>query len=338
MSVFTSVTADVLTTFDPGSARSEGLIKVARGSATQSMSIMSDSGRLPDLSNQFWIFQLNPKATGPAVLESSKVDPKIDGSPDEPDVLVGLEMLSLHLGAGEDIEPDTRATLRLNFGKDESSTDRKFDTAFWSIAAGLDLYNSATKKRANNKDFRSDLQKAFGNRPIEIPGGLGRLSFEIVKHKDPRWWQRVFGFLQGQAGTSLISVLGFPAVATAAIDVLDELLSRLAESDPQPLFRSQPMRLALSKYARDEFTAGGERVTIGALSRGLCIMSRGRDRDVLNDADVGFDATYGKLVPRNVGEADLLAGRFDDPLEDVTYAVFRVGTKSTKLDPTFNFG
>jgi hypothetical protein len=335
MSIFTPITADVLTTFDPAGTNDGRLVKVARAAGT---GVMADSGRLPDLSNQFWVFQLNPKTTGPAVLESSRVDPKIDGSPDEPDVLVGLELLSLHLAAGEEVEPDTRATLRLNFGKDDSSTDRKFETAFWSVAAGLSLYNSATSKPANNKDFRSDLQKAFGNRPIEIPGGLGRLSFEIVKHTDPPWWKRVFRFLQSETGTSLVSVLGFPAVTTAAIDVLDELLSRLAESDPQPLFKSQPMRLALSKYARDEFTAGGERVVIGAMSRGLCITARGRDRDVLNAADVKFDATYGKLVPSTVNETDLLSGRFDDPLESVTYAVFRVGTKSTKLDPTFNFG
>ena len=143
---------------------------------------------------QFVIFQLNPKANEPAVLEASKVEPKIDGSRDEPDVLVALDLLSLQLGSGEEIDDGTKATLRLNFGKDESSTDKHFETAFWSVAAGLNLYNTATKKKGNNKDFGSDLQKAFGNRPIEIPGGLGRLSFEIVTRTDPPGGSAPFSF------------------------------------------------------------------------------------------------------------------------------------------------
>jgi len=57
------------------------------------------------------------------------------------------------------------------------------------------------------------------------------------------------------------------------------------------------------------------------------------------DASHGFwRAAYGKLAPGNVSETDLVGGRYDDPLKDVTYAVFRVGMKKTKLDPTFNFG
>jgi hypothetical protein len=347
MSLFTSLTGDVLTPVDYESAppsdferapapRAAGLFKGGRGN--ESASIKSDSGATPDLSKQFVIFHLNPKANEPAVLEASKVEPKIDGSREEPDVLVALDLLSLQLGSGEEIDAGTKATLRLNFGKDESSTDKKFETAFWSVAAGLNLYNTATNKKANNKDFGSDLQKAFGNRPIEIPGGLGRLSLEIETHSEPPWWKRTFNFLQSGTGAGLVSMLGFPAVTTAAIDALDQLLSRLTENDAKPLFKSLPMRLALSKYARDEYSAGNERIVIGSMSRGFCIMARGRDREVLNNADVVYNATYGKLLPQGLSDADLMSGRFQDPLEGLTYAVFRVGTKSTKLDPTFNFG
>ena len=47
-----------------------------------------------NLQDQFVVFQMNPKAEGPTILESSQVDPLIDGSPEEPDVLTSLEMLS----------------------------------------------------------------------------------------------------------------------------------------------------------------------------------------------------------------------------------------------------
>jgi hypothetical protein len=337
MSLF-SFPDDTLTSYavqQGGPAR--GAVKVARSQAGDALALTADHGTTVDLEKQFVIFQLNPQADGPALLESSKVDPKIEGSPDAPDVLVALEMMSFHLGSGEAADPDTRATLRINFGKDESSTDKRFDTAFWSIAAGLNLYNQAKGKQVEGKDLKVDMHKAFGHRPIEIPGGLGRLSLEIVRHAEPPWWRRIFRFLQSDTGETLVSVLGFPAITSQAIRALDELLNRLVDSDPVPLFKSVPMRLALSKYARDEFTGGSARVSIGALSRGFCVMARGQDFPRISQANVTYMSTFGKLVPRDVSEADLLSGKYDDTLAPVTYAVFRVGTKSTKLDPTFNY-
>jgi hypothetical protein len=39
-----------------------------------------------------------------------------------------------------------------------------------------------------------------------------------------------------------------------------------------------------------------------------------------------------------VSPQQLATARYDDPVKDITYAVFRFGTKETRLDPTFNFG
>jgi hypothetical protein len=113
------------------------------------------------LKNQFVAFQVNSQPTGPMSLESSQVEPSIDGSPEDPDVLVSLEMLSFNLGAKEGIDKDACATMRLNFGKDESSRDKYFDTAFWSIAAGLKLYDEAKGKKAAGKDLNSDFRKVL---------------------------------------------------------------------------------------------------------------------------------------------------------------------------------
>ncbi|HYV38740.1 MAG TPA: hypothetical protein VE988_23850 [Gemmataceae bacterium] len=314
--------------------------KVARGSGAEpgGLVLTADRGSAVDLSNQFVVFQLGSQIDGHSVLECSRSEPAIDGRPEEPDVLVALEMLSFHLAESEKVGSDTRATMRINFGKDESSTDKRFDTLFWSIAAGLTLYDQANNRKPVGKDLKGDFQKAFGNRPIEIPGGLGRLSFEVVKHTEPSWWKRIFSFMQSDTGAGLVSVLGFPAITNQAIKVLDELLDRLGDSKPEPLFKSLPLRLALSKYARDSFTGGNTRIKMGCLRPGFCIMARGRDFKVLSNADVIYFPAYGRLVPNGVTEADLLAGAFEDPLRDVTYTVFRLGMKGTRLDPTFNFG
>ena len=294
--------------------------------------------REPDLKDQFIVFQFSSKLEGQPILESSQVVPTLDGSEQEPDVLVNLELQSFSIGMGENIDADSRATMRMNIGKDENSRDKYFDTVFWSIAAGLDLYDRAKNKRSEGKEFKSDFRKAFANRPIEIPGGLSKLSFEVVKHKEPPWYKRIFRSLTSDTGSSLIAILGFPAIATQAIHMLDELMNRLDDSVPEVLFKSLPMRLALTQQAKNDYTGGNERIRIGCLNPGFCILARGRDFSTLISSDAIYYPSYGKLVPMSISQADLMSGNYDDPFEDVTYAIFRVGMKKTKLDPTFNYG
>ena len=291
-----------------------------------------------DLSNQFVNFQLSNSLDKPSIQESSQVEPILNGSNEQPDMLVNLEMLSFHIGANEDIDKNSRATIRINIGKDENSRDKYFDTAFWSIAAGLNLYNQAKNKVADPKELKSDFKQAFGNRPIEIPGGLSKMTFEVVKHREPKWWQNIFKFLQSETGKSLISTVGFPAISSTAINMLDELLNRLDKSEPEILFKSLPLRLALSQQAKDDFTAGNPRIKMGSLNPGFTVLARGKDFETIVDSDAIFYPSYGKLVPSTVTEAQLLSGRYDDPFKNVTYSVFRVGMKETKLDPSFNFG
>ncbi len=290
-----------------------------------------------DLENQFIAFQLSNKADGPAILESSEVTSSIKGTADEPDVLMNLEMQSFHIANNIDIDKNSRATMRINIGKDKDSTDRYFDTAFWSIAAGLDLYNKAKEKPAEPKDLKTDFKQAFGNRPIEIPGGLANLNFEVVKHREPKWWQRIFKFLQSDSGQTLTSTLGFPAITNNAINMIDELLNRLDKSEPEILFKSRPLRLALSEKAKLDYTGGSQRIKIGSLSPGFCVLAKGKDFNTFINSNAFYYPTYGKLVPSNVSNADLVTGNYDDPFKDVTYSIFRVGMKQSKLDPNFNF-
>jgi hypothetical protein len=338
MSLFKFSPDEVVTSYSVvGGGEALGVRTVGRGAEESMLSLKSDSGAGVSLSDQFLVFQFNNQLEGPTILEASKVEPKIVGSPNEPDVRLAMEMLSFNLGANESIDENTRATMRINFGKDQSSTDKRFDTAFWSIAAGLQLYDSYKNKRTESKDLKGDFGKAFGNRPIEIPGGLGQLSFQVVKHKEPPWWKKLLGFAHSDTAKSLVSVLGFPAITTQAIALIDELLGRLADSEPEVLFSSVPMRLALSQWARDEFGGGNPRIRIGCLRQGFCMLARGRDYETIAKANATYYSQYGKLIPAGVNEADLVAGNYDDPFKNITYAVFRVGMGGTKLDPTFNF-
>jgi hypothetical protein len=235
------------------------------------------------------------------------------------------------------VDDKTRATMRITMGKDSESSNTALDTVFWSAAVGLKLYDDIKKRKAESKDLKADLKDAFNKRPIEIPGGLSTLQFEVVKHKEPQWWQKVLGFAQSGTGQALTAALGFPAVTQQAIALVDQLLERLTDSKPEILFKSLPMRLALTKYARDQFTGGSARVSVGCLNRGYCVLARGRDYKTLQDGNAMYWATYDRLVPGDVTQEQLLSGSYDDVFNDITYAVFRVGTQSYKLDPQFNW-
>lgn len=301
------------------------------------LSLVADNGRAVGEADQFVLFILSDQATGPTILEASQIEPKIVGADDEPDVLVGLEMLSFHVGDAEQIDANTCATLRINFGKDESSENRVIDTVFWSIAAGLRLYDESQGRRTGGKEYKSDFRRAFANRPIEIPGGLGRLSIEVVKHVEPPWWRKVLGYGSSQTAKQLISVLGFPAITVQAIELIDELLNRLEDTKPQVLFRSIPMRLALSKWASDKFTHGNPRVRMGCLRPGFCVLARKRDHEAIAALNAVYYPHHDKLAPAEIDEFRLLSGDYDDPFAGMTYAVFKVGMKATKIDPVFDF-
>jgi hypothetical protein len=218
------------TTVDEGAVRARG---GPREGIAPPPRIVRDDGvtvSAADLSNQFILYQLNKEPEGAALLDATSVTPSIEGSDAEPDVLARINLISFHVGDERAVDRDTRATMRITFGKDPASSTRIVDTALWAIAAGLKLYDE--NKAAQDKQLATDLNRAFSNRPVEIAGGLGVLSFEVVKHEEPKWWQKVFRFLDTGAGPMLSSALGFPAITQPALALVDELLERLTDANP----------------------------------------------------------------------------------------------------------
>ena len=313
-----------------------------------------------DLADQFLVFQLNNTETGGTVLETSLVEPALAGSEEAPDMQMTIEMIAFHVGKNEGIPDNTRATMRLVIGKDENSRDKYFDAALalqaacgrrlagvmashvpgmytWTIAAGLQLFNDAQGKPAESKELKADFTKAFGKRPIEIPGALARMTFEVVKHKEPQWWQRVFGFIQSGTGKALTSVIGFPAIGHTAIGLIDELLNKLDADTTGVLFKSRALTLALSRQAKTDFSGGNPRIKVGCLNPGFCVIARGRDYPVLANADAFFYSAYGKLVPSSVSEEQLVTGKYEDPFKNCTYGIFKIGMREATLNPNFNY-
>jgi hypothetical protein len=281
------------------------------------------------------MFQFNKDPDGPRVLDPSQVTPEVDGTDENPDVLATLQLVSFNVGS-ENIDPETKATLRLDLGKDKSSNSH-LDTLFWSISAGMNLYDQHKKGTPAPEELSADLSAALGQRPVEIPGGLGEFSFEVIKHKEPKWWERVFDFLQSETGSALTSAVGFPGITTRALGFLDELVGRLYEEQPEYLFKSRPMTLALSKRAKDDFAGGlGEIVKVGSLSRGFCILARGADFSTIVDSNPVYYPHLKKIAPQDCPLEDILGGTRTE-LDQISYAMIRVGTRETKLQQNVFF-
>src|SRR5262249_32214380 len=162
----------------------------------------------------------------------------------------------------------------------------------------------------DSKDLNSDFSRALNKRPIEIPGGLGRITFNVIKHEEPPWWKQVFKFLESDTAKGLVSTFGLPAVTLQVINVFDQLLNRLTDSSPKILFKGQPMRVAFSRQARLDFTGGNPRVSMGCLNRGFCVFARGRDFATVAGSNAVFYPTIGKLVPAKVSPAHIAAGAY----------------------------
>lgn len=300
----------------------------------------SDGGRDRDVAvaddSQFVVFQFTKKTGDRTIMDTWRVEPDVDGSEREPDARVQLSLLSFHAGE-ETKEKDARATMRITMGED-STASRVADVATWAVAAGLKLYDEESSKVAQPAQLSGNLNSAFRGRSIEIRGGMSRLSFEVVRHVEPPWWRNAFRFLTGSGGRTLVSMLGFPGITIEAVRLVDQLLNRLSDVKPDVIFRSRPMQLALTKYARDTFRAGNERIRVGSLARGFCVLARRRDFDLIAESDAVYYPTYETLAPAGLDESALSRGAYDDPFRNVPYAMFRVGISPARLDDHVEFG
>jgi hypothetical protein len=308
------------------------------GDSDKSVAIMSSTAtraRLTTnaLSNQFLVFQLAKQASGsPIVLEPSSVDPLIETNTSTPDVAMDIKLLSFHLAENEPVKSDSRATLRLTVNRaEESMRGGNFETLYWAVTAGLNLWDDVKKRKAEDKKLNSDFKKALGNKLIEIPGGLGDIKLEIIKHKEPSWWKNVFQFARSDAGKSLVSALGFPAITNQVLRFVDEAASRFEKTSPEILFASNSLKFAFSKSARADFFSSGA-TKIGALNQGTWLMARGRDFRTLANIPAYYNGTFGRIVPADISTAEILDESYVDPFRNITYAVFGVAMKAYKYD------
>lgn len=262
----------------------------------------------------------------PIFLDPHDTKPKLVGSADNPDVKATIELIAFNSGTGDASE--NRATLRFDFGQDDGSPTN-LTPVFWSIAAGMDLADLIQNKQKAAKSYRADFETAFSNRPIEVGGGIARLRLQIFRHKPPSFLKQLFSFGQTAGGKALVQALGFPGIVMDAVKILDEAIEKFFGDQSRPIFQSEFSTFAMSERARDEYTDGGV-ISIGVLNKGVSILTPAKHLATLNEQRPRYYKNYG-LIPKGVSTGDFLNPGYQDPFEDVPYAVLRVNADEMKI-------
>jgi hypothetical protein len=289
--------------------------------------------RVPGVpADQFTLFQLLGSSATQPIADLHAAAPILEGSDDKPDAQVKIELISFQIAPSEDLDPEMQATLRLDMGKDRSSSSQ-LEALFWSVAAGLDLAAQAVSK--DPKEKSADLSQSFRRRPIEIPGALGELRVELVAHKPPPWWRRIFSFADNKAVRTLVSAVGVPGIALDAVKLLDEAISRFEEASAKPIFQSRPLTVAMTAKAATDFSGGLDTVKAAVLNDGMFVLLRHRDADIVRATPPIFLSGFGRLVPRKAWDGEKLIVQADDAYRDLSYAVLRVRTREVQLDQRF---
>lgn len=277
--------------------------------------------------SQFVLLQLSDGDE--RIISTSKVTPKLLGSDEKPDVNMLLDFEGFNIGNNEAIDKDTKATLQLQIGQEQKIGN--LDKLFYCVNGGLDLYNEIKGKKADSKDFKKSTDGALGNKPITLPAGVGQISLKVVKHEEPKWWQKVFSFVKSDTAKELFSLIGFPGITETAVNCVGGMLDSLFDRKPEVLFQSQPVKLGFTQAAKEELKGGLETNLVSCLNPGFWIMARKSDYETIIASKPVYYGGFGVLAPDGMSEIDALKDSSNNPFSKITYAVIRARMKEVDL-------
>lgn len=279
-----------------------------------------------EASNQFILLQLSDGDK--RVLNTTEVIPKLQGA-EKPDINMLLDFESFKIGSNENIDPKTKATLQLKVGQEHKITG--LEKLFYCINGGLDLYNEIKRKKAEPKDFKQSTEAALGNKPISLPGGIGQISLNVVKHDEPKWWQKIFSFAKSDTAKNLMSLIGFGGITEVAVNSIAGMLDNLFDKEPEILFQSQAVKLSFTQAGREELGGDLSTVKVSCLNPGLWVMARKTDYDTILSANPVYYSGFGVLAPDGMSEIDALKDSGNNPFSKITYAIIKAKIKEVDL-------
>jgi hypothetical protein len=286
-----------------------------------------------ELANQFIPFQIVGNQDKNLVQQVHEIDPLLEGKEDRPDVLMRVEMIDFHLAEDERLNKRDRATMNITI-RQENAVDDKLEPLYWVASAGLDLYDIFHEKDRREK-VKTDLHEVFSRRPIELPNGVGVLKFDVIKHREKRWYDFAFDIFNSKIGKTAVFAFGLPGVAIEAAGIVKNLFDKLKEKNAEVLFDSMEMPLVFTKAAKDRMLKDNAHNMVGAIQPGMFLLARGRDFERFKGQSPFYHYTYQKLYPQGTTQEQMMDPDFIDPFKNCTYALFRVAMVDAKLNPAY---
>ncbi len=277
--------------------------------------------------NQFILLQLSDGDQ--RIVNTSQVAPTLAGGSDKPDVNMLLDFDGFKIGSNENIDKDTKATLQLQIGQEQKLGP--LEKLFYCVNGGLDLFNEIKGKKSDSKDFKKSTDQSLGNKPISLPGGVGQISLKVVKHEEPKWWQKVFSFAKSDGAKDLFSLIGFPGITETAVNCVSGMLDSLFDKGTDVLFQSQPVKLGFTQTAKEELGGGLSTNFVSCLNPGFWVMARKSDYDLIVNSKPIYYGGFGILAPDGMSEIDALKDSSNNPFSKITYAVIRARMKEVDL-------
>lgn len=298
------------------------------GKETKSIIGLESVGLESASDSQFILLQLSDGDD--RVLSTSQVNPVLQGSGEKPDINMLIDFDGFKIGSNENIDKDTKATLQLQIGQEKKMGS--LDKLFYCVNGGMDLFNEIKGKKSDSKDFKKSTGESLGNKPISLPGGIGQISLKVIKHEEPKWWQKVFSFAKTDKAKELFSLIGFPGITENAVNCVSGMLDSLFDKGTEVLFESQPVKLGLSQSAKDEIGGGLATNMVSCLNPGFWIMARKADYETIISNKPIYFGGYGILAPDGMSEIDALKDSGNNPFSKLTYAVIRARMKEVDLN------
>lgn len=297
------------------------------GEKNKEIEFFENSKKLKNDDKQFVLLQLSDGDK--RILSTSEVNPILKGDAEKPDINMLLDFEGFHIGSNEKTDENTKATLQLKVGQEESLNN--LDKLFYCINGGLELYDQIKNKKSDPKDFKKNTDQALGKKPISLPKGIGQISLQVVKHQEPKWWQQVFNFTKSDGAKELFSMVGFGGITQTAVSYIGDMLNRLFDEDPEILFESQSVKACFTQSAKEELTGGLSTNYASSLNPGYWVMARKVDYELIVNSKPIYYGGYGVLAPEGMGEIDAIRDSTNNPFSKITYAVIRAKMKELNL-------
>jgi hypothetical protein len=285
---------------------------------------------LAEANKPFAIYQLSQTGEDTyEILSPLSVVPDLDGSEENPDVALGLELVGVQFGeeVWTDARAADRATIRLTTKRELGATE----TLHWAITTAVNLYEAYKGDKPVVHPIDLNARLIGPSQTMQFKGGAGAVQLEVLGHERPDWWQKVFNFLRGEGGQALMGAIGFPAVNRAALGFIDELTNRIKAARQKPIFSAGYAAVVFSKQGLTTYAQRNP----ARLSTGLWLVVNPTDKSLLEQHGAYYFGGYARMVPGSYGDPtaylDVIAQGNEDPFRNITYAVLDADMVETKF-------